>query len=166
MVRGAGLEPARYFYHQPLKLACLPFHHPRTILQVIRESARADEGHLLFAGGAGIAGASELGSAFGISGFSFAGAFGTNGTFAACFDITLEPLPKMLPEARSEEVYARYSEVAKNITASALVARVSTLPAPLAPKTVLLEPPKTAPTSAPFPCCRRMRITSEMHTVT
>ena len=30
MVRGAGLEPARYFYHEPLKLACLPFHHPRT----------------------------------------------------------------------------------------------------------------------------------------
>ncbi len=29
MVRGAGLEPARYCYHQPLKLACLPFHHPR-----------------------------------------------------------------------------------------------------------------------------------------
>ncbi len=28
-MRGAGLEPARYFYHQPLKLACLPFHHPR-----------------------------------------------------------------------------------------------------------------------------------------
>ena len=30
LVRGAGLEPARYFYHEPLKLACLPFHHPRT----------------------------------------------------------------------------------------------------------------------------------------
>ena len=29
-MRGAGLEPARYFYHEPLKLACLPFHHPRT----------------------------------------------------------------------------------------------------------------------------------------
>jgi hypothetical protein len=31
MVRGAGLEPARYCYHQPLKLACLPFHHPRIV---------------------------------------------------------------------------------------------------------------------------------------
>jgi hypothetical protein len=30
-VRGAGFEPARYFYHQPLKLACLPFHHPRIV---------------------------------------------------------------------------------------------------------------------------------------
>lgn len=30
-MRGAGLEPARYFYHEPLKLACLPFHHPRTL---------------------------------------------------------------------------------------------------------------------------------------
>src|SRR5271170_8430233 len=32
LVRGAGLEPARYCYHQPLKLACLPFHHPRIML--------------------------------------------------------------------------------------------------------------------------------------
>ena len=31
LVRGAGLEPARYCYHQPLKLACLPFHHPRIV---------------------------------------------------------------------------------------------------------------------------------------
>src|SRR5579875_3132602 len=28
MVRGAGLEPARYFYHEPLKLACLPVPPP------------------------------------------------------------------------------------------------------------------------------------------
>jgi hypothetical protein len=28
LVRGAGLEPARYFYHEPLKLACLPVPPP------------------------------------------------------------------------------------------------------------------------------------------
>src|SRR5208282_509972 len=105
--------------------------------------------------------------ALGTNGFEFGAGFGTNGTLGACFDITLEePLPKMLPDARCDDVYARYSEVAKNNTASALVARVSTLPAPLAPKTVLLEPPKTAPTSAPFPCWRRIRITSVMQTIT
>ena len=164
LVRGAGLEPARYHYHQPLKLACLPFHHPRIRSDM---SARADEGYLFVDGAAGAAGAAELGSAFGTNGFESAGAFGTKGTLGACVDITLEdPLPKMLPEARCDEAYARYSEVAKNTTASALVARVRTLPAPLAPKTVLLEPPNTAPTSAPLPCCSRMRITKVMHTVT
>ena len=96
-----------------------------------------------------------LGSAFGTNGFGFEsdGAFGTNGTLGTCFDITLEePLPKMLPDARCDDIYARYNEVAKNIIASMLVVRDNTLPAPLAPKTVLLEPPNTAPTSAPFPC--------------
>ncbi len=29
LVRGRGLEPPRPCGHQPLKLACLPFHHPR-----------------------------------------------------------------------------------------------------------------------------------------
>jgi len=112
---------------------------------------------LFVEGARGSAGASEFGSAFGANGFSFAGAFGfepgAEGAFVICFDITLPELaPKMLPDARCEEVYARYSEVAKNSTASALVVRVNTLPAPLAPNTVLLDPPKTAPTSAPLPC--------------
>ena len=43
MVRGAGLEPARYCYHQPLKLACLPFHHPR-IEKVRIEEEGAESG--------------------------------------------------------------------------------------------------------------------------
>ena len=30
MVLGRGLEPPRGCPHQPLKLACLPFHHPST----------------------------------------------------------------------------------------------------------------------------------------
>jgi hypothetical protein len=37
-VRGAGLEPARYFYHEPLKLACLPFHHPRHFGRSLRST--------------------------------------------------------------------------------------------------------------------------------
>jgi hypothetical protein len=163
-VRGAGLEPARYHYHQPLKLACLPFHHPRTLVAM---SARADEGHLFVEGAAGAGPPIGFGSAFGTNGLLLGGGFGTNGTLAACFDITLEePLPKMLPDARCDDINARYSEVAKNNTASALVARVSTLPAPLAPNTVLLEPPNIAPTSAPLPCWSRIMITSVMHTVT
>src|SRR5260221_14417231 len=118
----------------------------------MRKSARADEGYLLN-GAAGAAGAPEFGSASGTSGL-FGSALGANGlAFGAgagaalfrCLDITLEPLPKMLPEARSDDVYARYDDVAKNSTASPLVARVSTLPAPLAPNTVLLAPPNTAP---------------------
>jgi len=32
-VRGAGLEPARYFYHEPLKLACLPVPPPALFLK-------------------------------------------------------------------------------------------------------------------------------------
>src|ERR1700736_6030548 len=99
-------------------------------------SARADEGYLFVEGAAGAGTPPVLGSAFGTNGFVAGGAFGTKGTFCARFDITLEePLPKMLPDARCDDIYARYSEVAKNNTASALVARVSTLPAPLAPKT-------------------------------
>ncbi len=119
-------------------------------------------------GAAGAGGGCVFGSAFGTNGFAFGspGAAGAGrDAFAACFDITLpdEP-PKTLPDARCDDMYARYSDVAKNSAASALVVRESTLPAPLAPKTVLLEPPKTAPTSAPFPCCNRIRITSVMHT--
>ena len=38
-------------------------------------------------------------------------------------------------------------------TAVAVVSRVKKVPAPELPKTVELEPPKTAPMSAPFPVC-------------
>lgn len=37
MVRGRGFEPPRPCGHQPLKLACLPFHHPRVIVIILAE---------------------------------------------------------------------------------------------------------------------------------
>src|SRR5437879_5955730 len=37
VVRGAGLEPARYFYHEPLKLACLPVPPPAHLGPMARE---------------------------------------------------------------------------------------------------------------------------------
>ena len=164
-MRGAGLEPARYHYHQPLKLACLPFHHPRINRE--SKSARADEGYLFVEGTAGAAGGNVFGSAFGTSGFAFGSPGAGAGALFACFDITLPELPpKTVPDARSDDIYARYSDVAKNSAASAAVVRDSMLPAPLAPKTVLLEPPNTAPTSAPFPCWRRISITNVTHMIT
>jgi hypothetical protein len=79
MVRGAGLEPARYCYHQPLKLACLPFHHPR--IGDYRISGRggesgADLRRYLVAGDAAFAGGA-------------AGATGSVTVFA--LGITLDP---------------------------------------------------------------------------
>ena len=172
-MRGAGLESARYCYHQPLKLACLPFHHPRIMRngrsQVEGLSAPAqirkysyyfyyffDDG---VAGPAGFrpAGAGAAGSAF----------------LGACFDagITLDGADengrsKILPVTRRAEASARKIEVAKKIVAIAHVALVSALPAPLAPKTVWLEPPKTAPTSAPLPCCSRIMMHMATQTIT
>jgi hypothetical protein len=40
-----------------------------------------------------------------------------------------------------------------NTIAIPVVNRVKKLPAPLLPKIVELDPPNTAPTSAPFPVC-------------
>ena len=68
----------------------------------------------MLAGGANGFGAPELGSALGTNGFEFGAtlvpvAFGTKGALAGatCFDITLDPLPKMLPDARCDDAYAR-----------------------------------------------------------
>jgi hypothetical protein len=170
-MRGAGLEPARYCYHQPLKLACLPFHHPRIVhaarsqLRVAGAPARlrkvydylADDGVAGPAGlcpaGAGAAGAALLG---------------------ACFDagITLEAgadengRSKILPVTRRADAIARKIEVEKNIIASTHVVLVIALPAPLAPNTVWLEPPNTAPTSAPLPCCSRIMMQMATQTIT
>ena len=71
---------------------------------------------------------------------------------------------KMLPLTRRVDAYARKIEVEKNTTAHAQVILVRKLPAPLAPKTVELEPPKTAPTSAPLPCCKSTMMTIVMQT--
>src|SRR5262249_1718394 len=53
------------------------------------------------------------------------------------------------------ELHVKKSDVNMKIAAVHVVRRVSRLPAPLEPKIVWLEPPKTAPMSAPFPVCSR-----------
>ena len=90
----------------------------------------------------------------------------------ACFDagITLDAgadeLSKILPVTRRADASARKIELAKKIIANAHVALVNALPAPLAPNTVWLEPPKTAPTSAPLPCCSRIMTHIATQTIT
>jgi hypothetical protein len=51
--------------------------------------------------------------------------------------------------------YVSEREVNIKIIAVALVSFVNRLPAPEVPKSVWLEPPNTAPTSAPLPCCNK-----------
>jgi hypothetical protein len=53
------------------------------------------------------------------------------------------------------EKYPKVSEVSMKTTANPVVRRVKKLPAPLLPKIVALEPPNTAPISAPRPVCSR-----------
>src|SRR5581483_3800589 len=51
------------------------------------------------------------------------------------------------------ELHVRKSDVNMKSAAVHVVSRVSRFPAPLDPKIVWLDPPKTAPMSAPFPVC-------------
>jgi hypothetical protein len=108
MVRGAGLEPARYFYHEPLKLACLPFHHPRTDSGSLKARPRSlfpqrpygpDFGTIglaWFAGAGGITGA--------VIGAGFAGGSGITGLVGATtLRLTARPDPKILPVKRRVE---------------------------------------------------------------
>jgi hypothetical protein len=77
-VRGAGLEPARYFYHEPLKIACLPFHHPRTLADYFLKPAKTPAGaardwtlppyFCAGAAGAGTAGATGFSIGAGLAG--------------------------------------------------------------------------------------------------
>jgi hypothetical protein len=60
---------------------------------------------------------------------------------------------KTVAEFRRAEKYVRLSDVSMKTTAVAVVRRVRKVPAPELPNTVELEPPKTAPMSAPFPVC-------------
>jgi hypothetical protein len=59
--------------------------------------------------------------------------------------------------------YDRNKDVSINRTAIPVVILVRKFPAPELPKTVWLEPPKTAPTSAPLPVCRRTTQTMKKH---
>ena len=160
-MRGAGLEPARYFYHEPLKLACLPFHHPRIRGHAIRRVSRLAGPESYLAGVAGgaagfVTGADEDGAI----GIEFSGTF--NG--AAWTGTGILRPSKILPLIRLVEEYAKNNDVSANSRANVHVNRKSGLAAPPAPKTVWLEPPKTAPTSAPLPCCNSTTIVSATQT--
>ena len=173
VVRGAGLEPARYFYHEPLKLACLPFHHPRTdsrdasaalviiswprsprglVHQNTKAAAVLWRAYGRGFGAAGLAGFAGAGAPNGAGAAGADGIAGAAGTTTFLFTVPPLPEPKILPVKRRVEAYARKIEVAKNSAAIPQVALVSTLPAPVAPNTVWLEPPNTAPICAPLPC--------------
>src|SRR5260370_12840392 len=89
MVRGAGLEPARYFYHEPLKLACLPVPPPSH--RVLRRYFWLPEGLLTGGAGSGALAGALIG----------AGAPG-----------------KRLDVRRRGELYSRYIELAKHPPAS------------------------------------------------
>src|SRR6202035_4636181 len=114
-----------------------------------------------FAGAAGAAGAPKGAGAAGADGIA-----GAAGITIFLFTAPPLPEPKILPVKRRVDAYARKIEVAKNIAAIAHVALVSTLPAPVAPNTVWLEPPNTAPISAPFPCWSRITMISARQTTT
>jgi hypothetical protein len=149
-MRGAGLEPARYFYHEPLKLACLPFHHPRKPGSSIQRVGPVSKpGYYLgAAGAAGLLGAGaaalldagatglEIGPA-GAAGILEAGVGGSPNKGAAAFIGTeiLRP-SKILLLKRLVEEYARNSEVNANSAAKVQVSLKSGLLAPPAPNTV------------------------------
>ncbi len=152
VVRGAGLEPARYFYHEPLKLACLPVPPPAL-------SCRQND-YLLVAGGAGKPGCGMVAGALD-------GGGNTGAPALPCGKLLrgIRPPSKILPVTRLVDEYAKMIEVAKKTIAQLQVTLVSRLPAPLAPKTVWLEPPNTAPTSAPLPCCSRTTVINVKQTM-
>ena len=73
---------------------------------------------------------------------------------------------KMVVEPCFPEKYPRVRDVNMKTMAMPVVNRVRKLPAPLLPKIVELEPPKTAPISAPFPVCKRTtRISPKLTTI-
>ena len=161
VVRGAGLEPARYFYHEPLKLACLPFHHPRKIRAASRGSAVKPRPQYYYLGGAGSNGLLAGAEPPGAIGIELSGA----SAGVECTGTGTRRPSKILPLMRLVEEYAKNSEVKPNSRAKVHVSLKSGLLAPPAPNTVWLEPPKTAPTSAPLPCCSNTMIVNAMQTV-
>ena len=64
-------------------------------------------------------------------------------------------MSKMVADGRRPAKYPRVSEVIIKTIAIPVVSLVRKFPAPLLPKIVELEPPNTAPISAPLPCCNR-----------
>ena len=75
-------------------------------------------------------------------------------------------LSKIVEDVRFPEKYPSVSEVIIKTIAMPVVNRVRKFPAPLLPKMVELEPPKTAPTSAPLPVCSKTTRIKPMLTIT
>jgi hypothetical protein len=75
-------------------------------------------------------------------------------------------LSKIVADGIFEVKYPRVSEVIINTIAMPVVSRVKKLPAPLLPKIVALDPPNTAPTSAPLPVCNKTTSMRPMLTMT
>jgi hypothetical protein len=62
--------------------------------------------------------------------------------------------------------YPRVSDVSIKTIAIPVVRRVRNVPAPLLPKMVALDPPNTAPISAPLPVCKSTtRISPKLTTI-
>ena len=92
-----------------------------------------------------------------------AGADGIGGRFFFCPDdagslFTTEP---PLAVAMAKE-----SEVSIKTTAAIVVSLLKKVAAPRAPKSVWLDPPKAAPSSAPFPLCTRTMKIRKKQTIT
>jgi hypothetical protein len=136
----------------------------RTILRVVPVIDAGTKYYLLT--GAGAAGF-DAGAA-GAAGSDEAGAAGPpNGSVGAVewIEAGLLRPSKILPLIRLVEEYARNKEVNANSAAKTHVSLNIGVLAPPEPKTVWLEPPNTAPTSAPLPCCNNTTIVSAMQTI-
>jgi len=62
--------------------------------------------------------------------------------------------------------YPSVNDVIMNTIAMPVVSLLKKFPAPLLPKMVALDPPNTAPTSAPFPVCSKTTRINPMQTIT
>ena len=88
---------------------------------------------------------------------SLAGVFccvpGVDGCAGAAGAVTGARSSKIVADGLRPAKYPSVSEVIMKTIAMPLVSFVRKFPAPLLPKMVALDPPKTAPTSAPLPVC-------------
>jgi len=74
-------------------------------------------------------------------------------------------LSKIVDDGLCPAKYPRVNDVIINTMAMPAVTLVSKFPAPLLPKIVALDPPNTAPISAPLPVCSNTTSISPMLTM-
>jgi hypothetical protein len=92
---------------------------------------------------------------------------------ASCFGAAVPPgavelgwVSNIVADGFLPAKYPRVKDVIMKTMAMPVVSLLKKFPAPLLPKIVELEPPKTAPTSAPFPVCNKTTSIKPMHTIT